>query len=92
MHSQITWNQQKTDIHPLVGDYIPLIHVVFLRSVSIHLLFISLLFLDYALMGEYHDVAQFVMEQGGLSITGIQEIAACKLQVSLMSPSHHSML
>lgn len=33
-------------------------------------------------MGEYHDVAQFIMEQGGLSITGIQEIAACKVQAS----------
>ena len=33
-------------------------------------------------MGEYHDVAQFIIEQGGLSITGIQDIAACKVQVT----------
>lgn len=37
--------------------------------------------LDYALMGEHHEVAQFMIEQGGLSITGIQDIAACKVQV-----------
>lgn len=37
---------------------------------------------DYALMGEHHEVAQFMIEQGGLSITGIQDIAACKVQVS----------
>ncbi|XP_064646687.1 inversin-like [Lineus longissimus] len=36
--------------------------------------------LDYALIGEHHDVAQFMMEQGGLSISGIQEIAAAKIQ------------
>lgn len=40
--------------------------------------------IDYALMGEYHDVAQFMIEQGGLSITGIQDIAACKVQVRIM--------
>ena len=38
--------------------------------------------LDYALMGEHHDVAQFMIEQGSLSITGIQEIAASKIQSS----------
>ena len=32
-------------------------------------------------MGEHHDVAQFMIEQGALSITGIQDIAACKIQV-----------
>ena len=37
--------------------------------------------LDYALMGEHHDVAQYMMEMGGLSITGIQELAAGKIQV-----------
>ena len=37
--------------------------------------------LDYALMGEHHDVAQYMIEQGGLSITGIQDIAAQKIQV-----------
>ncbi|XP_025099577.1 inversin-like isoform X3 [Pomacea canaliculata] len=36
--------------------------------------------LDYALMGEYHDVAQYMIEQGALSITGIQDIAATKIQ------------
>ena len=40
---------------------------------------------DYALMGEHHEVAQFMIEQGGLSITGIQDIAACKVQVSMFS-------
>ena len=40
---------------------------------------------DYALMGEHHEVAQFMIEHGGLSITGIQDIAACKVQVSLFS-------
>ena len=42
-------------------------------------------FTDYALMGEHHEVAQFMIEQGGLSITGIQDIAACKVQVSMFS-------
>ena len=32
-------------------------------------------------MGEHHDVAQYMMEMGGLSITGIQELAAGKIQV-----------
>ncbi|KAK3083082.1 hypothetical protein FSP39_013452 [Pinctada imbricata] len=36
--------------------------------------------LDYALMGEHHDVAQYMIEQGALSITGIQDIAALKIQ------------
>ncbi|XP_021351828.1 inversin-like isoform X2 [Mizuhopecten yessoensis] len=36
--------------------------------------------LDYALMGEHHDVAQYMIEVGALSITGIQEIAAMKIQ------------
>ncbi|XP_046555449.1 LOW QUALITY PROTEIN: inversin-like [Haliotis rubra] len=36
--------------------------------------------LDYALMGEHHDVAQYMIEQGALSITGIQDIAAQKIQ------------
>ncbi len=40
--------------------------------------------LDYALMGEHHDVAQYMIEQGALSITGIQDIAAQKIQVSFM--------
>lgn len=39
--------------------------------------------LDYALMGEHHDVAQYMIEQGALSITGIQDIAALKIQVLL---------
>ncbi len=37
--------------------------------------------LDYALMGEHDAVAQYVIEQGGLSITGIEHIAAGKIQV-----------
>lgn len=36
-------------------------------------------------MGEHHDVAQFIIDQGGLSITGIQDIAACKVQVRYFS-------
>ncbi|KAK3756744.1 hypothetical protein RRG08_018466 [Elysia crispata] len=36
--------------------------------------------LDYALMGEHHEVAQYMIEQGALSITGIQDIAAQKIQ------------
>ncbi|XP_052812830.1 inversin-like isoform X2 [Mya arenaria] len=36
--------------------------------------------LDYALMGEHHEVAQYMLEQGALSITGIQDIAALKIQ------------
>ena len=38
--------------------------------------------LDYALMGEHHSVAQYMIEQGALSITGIQDIAAGRIQVS----------
>ena len=34
-------------------------------------------------MGEHHDVAQYMIEQGALSITGIQDIAALKIQVSM---------
>lgn len=34
-------------------------------------------------MGEHHDVAQYMIEQGALSITGIQDIAATKIQVSI---------
>jgi inversin len=44
--------------------------------------FLSYTSLDYALMEEHIDVAQFMIEQGGLSITGIQDIAALKIQVS----------
>ena len=40
--------------------------------------------LDYALMGEHEAVAQYMIEQGALSITGIQDIAACKIQVSVL--------
>ncbi|XP_023931035.1 inversin-like isoform X1 [Lingula anatina] len=36
--------------------------------------------LDYALMGEHREVSQFMIEQGALSINGIQELAACKIQ------------
>ncbi len=32
-------------------------------------------------MGEHYDVAQYMIEQGALSITGIQDIAAIKIQV-----------
>lgn len=39
--------------------------------------------LDYALMEEHIEVAQYMIEQGGLSITGIQDIAALKIQVIL---------
>ena len=39
--------------------------------------------LDYALMGEHYEVAQYMIEQGGLSITGIQDIAALKIQASI---------
>lgn len=35
-------------------------------------------------MGEHHDVAQYMIEQGALSITGIQDIAAQKIQVSVL--------
>ena len=37
--------------------------------------------LDYALMGEHYDVAQYMIEQGALSIIGVQDIAAQKIQV-----------
>lgn len=50
------------------------------------------LFTDYALMGEHHEVAQFMIEQGGLSITGIQDIAACKVQVKISFRDVLSML
>jgi hypothetical protein len=36
-------------------------------------------------MGEHHDVAQYMIEQGALSITGIQDIAATKIQVHVLS-------
>ena len=39
--------------------------------------------LDYALMGEHYEVCQYMMEQGALSITSIQDISARKIQVSL---------
>ena len=32
--------------------------------------------LDYALMGEHLEVAQYMLEQGALSMIGIQDIAA----------------
>ena len=32
-------------------------------------------------MGEHMEVSQYMVEQGGLSITGIQDIAALKIQV-----------
>jgi len=36
--------------------------------------------LDYALMGEYYEVCQFMIEHGAVSITGIQDVAAVKIQ------------
>ncbi|XP_058158593.1 inversin isoform X3 [Dasypus novemcinctus] len=36
--------------------------------------------LDYALLGERHEVIQFMLERGALSIAAIQDIAACKIQ------------
>ncbi|XP_043746714.1 inversin isoform X3 [Cervus elaphus] len=36
--------------------------------------------LDYALLGERHEVIQFMLEQGALSIAAIQDIAAFKIQ------------
>ena len=36
-------------------------------------------------MGEHHDVAQYMIEQGALSITGIQDIAALKIQVNMFN-------
>ena len=35
-------------------------------------------------MGEHHEVAQYMIEQGALSITGIQDIAALKIQVDFI--------
>ncbi|XP_062425709.1 inversin isoform X2 [Rhea pennata] len=36
--------------------------------------------LDYALLGEHHEVIQFMLEHGALSIAAIQDIAAFKIQ------------
>ncbi|NXN25641.1 INVS protein, partial [Nycticryphes semicollaris] len=36
--------------------------------------------LDYALLGEHHEVIQFLLEHGALSIAAIQDIAAFKIQ------------
>ena len=36
--------------------------------------------LDYALQNEHHHVAQYMLEQGALSITGIRDIAAIRVQ------------
>ncbi|XP_036996698.2 inversin isoform X1 [Artibeus jamaicensis] len=36
--------------------------------------------LDYALLGERHEVIQFLLERGALSIAAIQDIAAFKIQ------------
>uniref|UniRef100_A0A8D0L8U6 Inversin n=1 Tax=Sphenodon punctatus TaxID=8508 RepID=A0A8D0L8U6_SPHPU len=36
--------------------------------------------LDYALLGEHHEVIQFMLEHGALSIAAIQDIAAMKIQ------------
>ncbi|XP_037654473.1 inversin isoform X2 [Choloepus didactylus] len=36
--------------------------------------------LDYALLGERHEVIQFLLERGALSIAAIQDIAASKIQ------------
>lgn len=41
--------------------------------------------LDYALMGEHYEVCQYMMEQGALSITSIQDIAARKIQVYVLT-------
>lgn len=41
--------------------------------------------LDYALMGEHFEVAQYMIEHGAVSITGIQDIAALKIQASCNS-------
>ena len=58
---------------------------MFVCGVKMNETVILAFFTDYALMGEHHEVAQFMIEQGGLSITGIQDIAACKVQVSMFS-------
>jgi len=36
--------------------------------------------LDYALMGEYFEICHFLIEHGAVSITGIQDVAAVKIQ------------
>ncbi|XP_028909910.1 inversin isoform X2 [Ornithorhynchus anatinus] len=36
--------------------------------------------LDYALLGEHHEVIQYMLEHGALSIAAIQDIAAFKIQ------------
>ncbi|XP_030641261.1 inversin [Chanos chanos] len=36
--------------------------------------------LDYALLGEHHEVTQFLLEHGALSIAAIQDIAASSIQ------------
>ncbi|XP_038071832.1 inversin-like [Patiria miniata] len=36
--------------------------------------------LDYALLNEHHHVAQYMIEQGALSITGIRDMAAIRVQ------------
>ncbi|XP_022104116.1 inversin-like isoform X2 [Acanthaster planci] len=36
--------------------------------------------LDYALLNEHHHIAQYMIEQGALSITGIRDIAAIRIQ------------
>ncbi|XP_067019764.1 inversin-like [Acropora muricata] len=36
--------------------------------------------LDYAIMGDHQDVAQYMIEQGGFTINGIQDIAATTIQ------------
>ena len=40
--------------------------------------------LDYALLNSHHEVAQFMIENAGaLSINGIRDIAASKIQVTV---------
>ncbi|XP_032218348.2 inversin [Nematostella vectensis] len=36
--------------------------------------------LDYAIFGDHQDVAQYLIEQGGLTITAIQDVAATAIQ------------
>ena len=43
--------------------------------------------LDYALMGEHFDVCQYMIEHSAVSITGIRDIAALKIQASVISLS-----
>ena len=38
--------------------------------------------LDYALLNDHHEVSQYMIEQGALSITSIRDIAATRIQVS----------